>query len=386
MTHNKTYFSLLLKHLPRRQFREIVERHQGDKSSKGFTCWDQFIGMLFGQLSNCGSLRDTVTQYNTFDHIHYHLGSRDIARSTLSDANKSRPAAIFQDLFEAVLSRAQTLLPVQQVDEMVKVIDATEIALPQSLRCDFPRQKQQAGLKIHTIFCLDQQIPQEVIVKPGLSSDLTVAKQEIEIEKGKVYVFDRAYCQHEWWAKIEARQAKFVTRPRKGVKLNFVRNHSHPQAPDILEDQVIRLNQRLSHSRKNPYQKELRVVIVKDEQGKPFKLITNDFDSSAERISELYRKRWQIEIFFKWIKQNLKIKKFFGRCENAMKTQIYIAMIAYLLLRLTHSALPIKHKFIEFVRILKAQIMSRGDCLKAFKRIKPKPKRPSNQITMGFCA
>ncbi len=381
MAHNNTLFSLLLKFLPRRKFAEIVSKHEGDKGNRGFTCWDQFIGMLYGQINSCKSLRDTVTQFNTFDQRFYHLGTRDIPRSTLSDANSNRSSDIFKELFESVLVGVRKILPISEVDEMVKIVDTTRIALPQSLRPIYPGEKDTSALKVHTRFCLSCGIPDEIICKSVLSRDLMIARDNMTIEEGVTYVFDRAYYDFRWWHKIDSVGAKFITRLKSHTKLNFVRHYSKCNENNIIEDRVGKLSKRLSRSGRNPYEKEVREIIIKDKKGKPFRIITNDFESSAHRISELYRKRWQIEVFFKWIKQNLKIKKLFGRSENAIKIQLYIAMITFLLLRLAHSALPTSRSFIEFVRIIKAQLLIAHEgaslfCKKTRKRKSKLPPKP----------
>ena len=190
------------------------------------------------------------------------------------------------------------------------------------------------------------------MITPALTSDIIVARNEIELESSITYVFDRGYYNFEWWAEINNVGSYFITRLKKHTKPKYLGDHSTPEkGSDILEDHVIQLNQRMKSSRRNPYQKKLRRIITKDGEGNTVQLITNDFESSAQEIGDKYRSRWQIELFFKWIKQNLKIKRFYGLSANAIKTQVYIAMIGFLLMKLMHGVFDFGKAFTSFVKL-----------------------------------
>ena len=380
MSQHNTLFSKMLRLIDRRCFKRIVKRYEGDRKVRTLACWDQFVFMLFGQLNGCMSGREALTSFNSFEEKLYHLGSKGLAKSTLNDANAKRDSRIFEDLFQKLLSTYREQFSKTDTHTMLTAIDSTEIMLPTSSRQDFLGKKGKSTLKIHTVYCMDDGIPEDAIISAGRVSDIVVAKRDIQIEAGRIYVYDRGYYDFQWWADIDKKGAYFVTRLKKNAKPTFEKEHTRPASKMILSDHVIRLNQRLASSRQNPYQKALRRVIAKDDEGKEIQLVTNDFESSAEEIAARYKSRWQIELFFKWIKQNLKIKRFYGKSPNAIRTQIYIAMISYLLLKMFREKNLVSRSFIEFTRIIRRHLMSAyQDWWKPFEPPQKRKRKNNNQ-------
>ena len=246
---------------------------------------------------------------------------------------------------------------------MIKALDATQILLPNALKTEFPAPNNKCGLKIHTMFCLKDNIPEQAIITDAKLSDIIAAKKNVTFLSGVTYVFDRGYYDFGWWNLINKSGAYFVTRLKKHTKPTFKRAHSCIFSKNVISDHVVRLERCMSGGRKNPYQQELRRVVAKNNEGKEIQIITNDFTSTADEIAAKYSQRWQIELFFKWLKQNLKIKKFYGKSSNAIKTQVYIALIAYVLLKLLYESVVTGFDFRTFVNIIKARLLSRMENL-----------------------
>ena len=338
--YSMTRFSELMKGLPRGQFERAVKTFGSDKHSKGFRSWDQLLAMIYGQLSGHQSLREIEAGFNSQAAHHYHLGSREIKRSTLADANNKRSSELFSSLCNQLFDQTHRKLK-QELKTLLYLIDSTPIPL-KGLGYDewtmANRNDRTRGFKVHMMLASQQAVPVYQQITPPNVNDIEMGR-EIPLKSGATYVFDKGYCDYNWWYRIEQTGAFFVTRLKKNAGLEVVKSLSLQKTDESLvqEDTVIRFKNRRpgGHRINHYYGTSLRrVILARPGKSKPLVLVTNDFGRCAEEIGDLYRQRWEIELFFKWIKQNLKIKKFLGRSENAVKIQIYIALIAYLLVQL----------------------------------------------------
>jgi len=335
-------FGLLMKGLPRGMFDRIVSELGADKYSKGFRCWDQLVAMLYAQWAGATSLRDVVVGFNSQELHHYHLGTREVRRSTLADANSQRNVAVFARTAEALMGLAHRQLR-QEGRELLYLLDSSSLTLSGpgfDAWTKGNRTRNTQGLKLHVLYEAREQIPcRHSITAPNVND--VAEGMKLPIEKDAIYVFDKGYYHYGWWADINARGARFVTRFKHNAGLTAL--ESLPIAAEavgtILEDQVVQFRHKNPGGHRNNYTQSLRrVVVARPDHPTPLVLATNDMDASALTIARRYKDRWQIELFFKWIKQHLKIKRFLGQSENAVHTQILTALIAYLLLALYKQA------------------------------------------------
>lgn len=330
--------SQLLKGIPRLTFDSLVEKHQADKHCKGFSSWNHLVSMIYAQLSGARSLREMEVGFNEQLNHHYHLGAEPLKRSTMSDANSSRDCQVFADLCDAMLSSSHRKLR-QEVRKNLYAIDSTPIPL-KGLGHEWAKERgtfRVQGLSVHMMISLTEKAPVQTKITDANVNDITAAKQMIEPEQGATYVFDKGYYDYNWWHKIHSHGAFFVTRLKKNACVEVVRQRKiEPRSEGvILEDAVISFTTERSGGpdRKNAYHGKTlrRITVARPDKKTPIVLVTNDRKRHASQIADLYIQRWQIELFFKWLKQNLKLKSFLGRSENAVRIQIYCAIIAYIL-------------------------------------------------------
>lgn len=350
MRFSASIFSQLLQPIDRRRFAQIAADHDGDRYDKSFKSWDHFLALCFVQLSGATSLRETVSRFNAQRRHHYHLGADKLARSTLSDANARRPWQVFAELFELVAQKAQSRLR-REGKEMVRLIDSTPIPLSEACAwaCSNGRIR---GLKMHVVYDPHADRPTRVEVSPANVNDVNIGRKTA-LEAGATYVFDKGYCDFEWWEKIHATKAKFVTRPKAMSHFRTLRIRPPGQTQGdgftVLEDAEVALQGKRAHRLGMP----LRMVRVARDNGTAFDILSNDMESSAHDIALLYKTRWQIELLFRWIKQHLRLRGFLGRNENAVRVQAFAAMIAFLLLRIAaaaHRSILAPLRFAELVR------------------------------------
>jgi len=317
MAHCSTLMGQLLQLIPRHVFNHLVDSHawQGPDPRK-FTYWSHLGAMLFGQWSGRKSLRDVVLSINRQAHKLYHLGLSKVRRATLSDANKLRPAVIFEKTYYKLYERLSAELePQPQKAPPIKIIDATTIDLCAAV---FPWAKfrtRKGAIKLHTV--LTGLLPQCVLVTDGKTHDRQAIK-DLRFQPGDLLIFDRAYLDYAWLYQLHQGRAWFVTRLKSNSCDKIIEKQT--ASGPILADQIICLG---SPKGQASYPEPLRRVHYRDpETGKEYVFLTNRQDLSALEVAELYRRRWQIELFFKWIKQNLKIKAFYGTSKNAVLIQI----------------------------------------------------------------
>jgi len=332
-------FHQLMKALPRGSFEQLVERHQADKHNKGFSCWQQLVAMVYAQISGAQSLRQTEAGFNSAVAHHYHLGCDEIHRSTLSQANGKRKADVFADTLRVLMSQADRVLR-RDCEQMLYLLDSTSITLkgPGFDEWTAPtRTRNTQGMKLHMLLNAPQQTPAQVSMSVANVNDIDEGRK-LAIAPGALYVFDKGYCDYAWWHAIAQSGAQFVTRFKYNAALivDQVRPIEPAFSETVLADEIVRFRHKQPRGKKrNPYEAPLRrITIARPDKDRPLVLATNDLDSPAQVIGERYKDRWQIELFFKWIKQHLNIKRFLGRSENAVRIQILTALIAYLLLAL----------------------------------------------------
>jgi IS4 transposase len=383
MRHQNSVFHSMLKYLPWDCVERSVEKHGADDLSRKLDTKRHLIGLLYGQLSGATSLREIVTGMASHQTRLYHLGAAPVKRSTLSDANAQRPWQVFGDVFAALLKQAHRGLQRSTADA-VRLIDSTTIPLS-SLSADWATFSTEVfGIKAHIVYDPQTEQPIYFAVTKSKVNDITAAKS-MPIEPGATYVYDLGYYDYGWWAALDDAGCRFVTRLKKNTPLTVVRENRVPQHGNILSDRIGHLPQRLARSRSNPLQvpvRELRVIL---ESGKALRIVTNDLDAPAAEIADLYKQRWQIELFFRWVKQTLRITHFLGTSENAVRIQIAVALIAFLLLRLAQAAQKAVPRPLDFVRLVRANLMQRRRVDQLLEPPPPISVNP-NQFSLGLCS
>src|SRR5882762_7348023 len=350
MNAGKSIFSQLMDFLPSPEFRQCVERYRGDYKLKSFSCWDQFLCMAFAQLTYRESLRDIEACLRAHQNKLYHLGIRGrVSRNTLANANAVRDWRIYSDFAHLLISQARELyrnddfsLALQQT---VYALDATTIDLCLSLFPWARFRKRKGAVKLHTLLDLRGNIPSIIVITHGKVHDVNILDQLV-FEPGATYVMDRGYLDFKRLYKITLASAFFVTRARSNFV--FKRLYSLPvdKSTGVLSDQIITLS---SFYPSKGYPDKLRRIRFHDvKNNKRLVFLTNNFSLSSPVIAELYRCRWQVELFFKWIKQHLRIKAFYGTTENALKTQIWIAISVYVLVAIVKKRLNLDGTLYRF--------------------------------------
>ena len=354
MQHQNTVYHGLLKVLPRWRFDRLVEAHRGSYQDRRLSFWSQFVALVYGQLSGAQSLRELVTGLGSHGNLFYHLGLQEVRRSTLSDANRDRPSGLFAAVFDLLLAKIGGSEG-GEAQKLVRLIDATSLPLNETL-CGWARVSTgYAGAKLHLVYDPNAACPTYFSITPARVNDIVEAKK-LPILPGATYVFDKGYYDFSWWAALDQAKCRFVTRIKANSPARLVKA-SPVEDASIQSDRLIRLNERMAKSRKNPIGKILREITVTLDNGTCVQLLTNDLKTPASEIADLYKTRWQIELFFKWVKQNLRIKKFFGTSENAVRLQIITALIAFLLIRIAHQATMASCSFQEMARLIRANLM-----------------------------
>jgi putative transposase len=338
-------FQQVLKALPRGAFDQIVQRHQGNKHVKRFMCWDHLVAMLYVQLADARSLRQLGAGLNMQPRYHYHLNIGMVARSTLADANSKRSPLMFAELLQLLIAQAGRGMRAQR-EELLYLIDASTVDLP-ARGCKELRGHASAhgnhGVKLHLLLQANDSLPAAASITPANVNDITEGRK-FAIEAGATYVFDKGYCHYNWWHGIDQQGARWVTRFKRDAVLNVVSERPlEPHAPDILRDTIVAFALRTPRGgHRNLYSTPLRRIEVARPDAAPLVLATNDLTSPAQEIAQLYKQRWQIELFFKWIKQHLQIRHFVGANENAVRIQLLVALIAYVLVSMLKTATQFK--------------------------------------------
>jgi len=381
MPHHNSVFHSVLKHLPWSEFDRLVAVHGADRGVRHLSTKSQLVALVYAQLAGASSLREIVTGLQSHAGRLYHLGAEPAKRSTLADANALRPAAVFAELLALMAARAERGVR-RSLAETTYLIDSTGLRLS-GLSAGWARfSAKVCGAKLHVVYDTDADRPIYAAVTPARVNDITVA-QAMPIEPGATYVCDLGYYDYAWWAKLDAAQCRIVTRFRSSTPLAVVAELPVPEGGPILSDRIGRLPARQAKSRRNPFTDPVREVRVETETGKVLRILCNDLDASAQEIADLYKRRWAIELFFRWVKQTLKIAKFLGTSENAVRIQIAVALIAFLLLRLAQAAQKHVRSPLAFARLVRANLMHRR---RIDRLLQPEPmKCPNpNQLTLQW--
>jgi hypothetical protein len=362
MNKGSYVFAQITALISHKQFQTIVSRHNGDYKVKDFTCWKQFLCMAFGQLTHRESLSDTLICLRANADKLYHLGIGEIvAKSTLSKANENRSYRIYEDLAILLIAEAKLLYLGEtnlevEIKENVFAIDATTIDLCLSAFYWATFRSTKAGIKLHTQLDLKTAIPEFIFFSTASVNDVN-ALDLITFEANSFYIMDRGYVDYKRLYTISLCQAFFVTRAKDNM--DYRRLYSHPVHSDtgIIYDQTIMLN---GHYAKKNYPAKMRRIKLKDkETGKVLVFLTNNFYLSASDIAQLYKHRWLIELFFKWIKQHLKIKSFWGQSENAVKTQVWIAISVYVIVLIAKKKFMLRQSPYEILQVLSISIFEK---------------------------
>ena len=351
MNHSKYVFSQLTSFLNRSQFNDYVRKYHGDKYVKHFTCWNQLLTLMFGHLSNRESLRDLITIIEAHHQKCYHLGlGKHVTRSDLAKANTNRDYRIFEDFAYYLVSEARRkrATDIFKLDGNVYAFDSTTISLCLDVFWWAKFRKHKGGFKIHTLLDLETQIPAFFHITTASVHD-SQAKKEILVETGAYYIFDRGYNNFKELYRIHRMESFFVVRAKNNLQYKCV-TWRRRLPKGILTDAEIELT--IYKSQKD-YPEHLRLVrFYDDEQQREFMFLTNAMELTALQVADLYKNRWQIELFFKWLKQHLKIKKFWGTSENAVRIQIYSAISVYCLVAIVQHDMLLDRSTYEVLQIL----------------------------------
>lgn len=381
MRHHNSVFHSLLKHVPWSVFDRLVDKHQADHRVRQLTSKNQFLALLFGQLSGAASLREIEAGLMSHSARLYHVGACPVARSTLADANAKRPAGLYGELF-AHMATVASRSTRRQLADATRILDATRVQLSSLSSGWVDTVKGARAIKLHIVFDPRVDAPLAATFTGQRINDITPAKA-MPIEPGMTYVFDLAYYDFAWWAELDAKGCRFVSRLKSHTHLEVTAEQPVSEGGSILSDRIGLLPQRMARSRRNPFADPVREITVRIATGKLIRLLTNDLDAPAEEIADLYKERWQIELFFKWIKQNLKIRHFLGASENAVRIQVFVALIAYLLLRAAQATQKTVRQPLAFARLVRLNIMHRRS-IDALKNSPPQPKQDDRQMSLSL--
>jgi hypothetical protein len=351
-------FSQLMRSFSKYEFDKCVSKYSGNKGVRRFTCWNQFLALAFGQLSYRESLSDIVLCLNSLQATLYHLGFKTrLSKSTFSDANNSRDWRIYADFSHYLMTRIHQKISFsdalkKEYDFSIFALDSSLIRLCLNVFFWAKYRQTKSAVKIHTLLDVQSSIPYYFRITDGLVGDMSILKQ-LAFIPGAFYVMDRGYNDFNQLYRIHTSRAFFVLRAKS--PLRFKRMYSNPKKENILVDQIGKFT---VYSSKMAYPEKIRCIKSFDPESKSkIVLLTNNFEIEATDIAEFYRKRWQVELFFKWIKQHLKIKTFWGFSENAVKTQIYSALSVYLIVALLKYNLDIQQNLFEILQILSVSLL-----------------------------
>jgi IS4 transposase len=359
-----------------------VEEHGADARVRRLSTKGQFVALLYGQLSGAFSLREIVTGLSSHTARLYHLGAEPVRRSTFSDANTQRPVAVFTDLLAMMMKQAHRGLR-RKLAETTYLIDATSARLNERSAGWARFSAGVCGAKVHVIYDADADRPIYAAVSAANVNDITAARQ-MPIEPGATYVFDLGFYDYAWWAELDAVGCRIVTRFKSNTPIEVVEELVVAQHSGILSDRIGFLPARQAKSRRNPMRDAVREVRVTTDAGKVLRILSNDLDASAQEIADLYRRRWAIELFFRWVKQTLKITRFVGTSENAVRIQIAVALIAFLLLRLAQATQKAIPSPIVFARLVRANLMHRR-AIDNLLHPSPHIVQDQRQMSLGIC-
>lgn len=386
MNQGKYVFSQLIGLISYKQFQTIVNRHFGDYKVRDFSCWKQYLCMAFGQLTHRESITDTIICLKANANKTYHLGIGEVvAVSSITRANESRSFKIYEELAMLLIAQAKQLYLLEDDLEVtlknnVFAIDSSTIDLCLSSFYWATFRTTKGGIKLHTQLDLKTAIPEFVLFTNATIHDVN-ALDSIRFEANSFYIMDRGYVDYKRLYKISLCGAFFVTRAKDNISYKRLYSNQKDKTKGIIYDQIIKLKK---HYALKDYQEKLRIIKHKDETGKVLVFLTNNFQLSASDIAQLYKHRWKIELFFKWIKQHLKIKSFWGHSENAVKTQIWIAISIYVLIAIAKKKFILKQSLYEIIQILSVSIFDKMPINELFQQVQLQniKAQKDNQLSM----
>lgn len=369
MNQGKYVFSQLTGYLPQRVFDRFVKKHDGNRYVKHFTCWNQLLCMLFGQLTNRESLRDLIVALDAHSGKSYHLGlGKSVTRSNFAKANEVRNSKIFEDFAYHLIAIARELHSSDdfKIKGNIYAFDSSTIDLCLNVFWWAKFRKAKGGIKLHTLYDVNTQIPAFLHITPANVHDVK-AMDELVYETGAHYIFDRAYLDYTRLYKIERCSAYFVVRAKSNTKFRRMYSNKVDKLTGIRCDQIGKLS---GFYTSQEYPEKLRRVKYYDkESNRTFIFLTNNMKVTAEEVALLYKKRWQVELFFKWVKQHLKIKSFWGTSENAVKIQIYCAISAYCLVSIVADKLKLERSTYEILQVLGISLLDKTPINELFMNI-----------------
>lgn len=357
MINCSTIFTQLLEFLPYYQFRSLVGQHQSDFKTQKLTTWNQFVILCYAQATGKDSLREIEAGLKTHSELWHHLGIKTVAKSSIAYANRQRNSIIFEKLFYALLKQCQEMTSARKFsfDNQLYSLDSTTIDLCLGLFDWAKFHHAKGAIKIHVLFDNRLQLPVVVQGTTGLVSDIAKGKKmKFDLPPKSILVFDRGYADYRWWKTLGAKGFFFVTRPKKNMTI-IVSEKFKIADSSILSDDKIWIGDPCSP----PYDKEMRRVRYLDPLRGEYVFITNHFSLSAKEVALVYKERWKIELFFKWIKQNLKIKTFLGTSKNAVMSQVWVVMIYYLLVSYIKFQTRYPGSLLKLTWLLKETLLTR---------------------------
>ncbi len=381
--HHNSVFHGVLKHVPWATLDRLVEEHESGRDPRNLQARAHLVAMLYAQLSGSRSLRDIETSLKSQAAKLYHVGGAPVSKSALATANATRPCETFAGLLAALMAQLQRGYR-RKIGDCVRLIDSTGVRLSALSGAWATFSAGVCGAKAHVVYDPDADQPLYLMVTAANVNDIVAAKQ-MPIEAGATYVFDLGYYDYAWWASLHEAACRIVTRLKANTPFTVVEERPVKSGSAVLSDRVGHLPKRLAASRKNPMAGLVREVRVRIETGKILRIFTNDLTASAQEIADLYKRRWAIELFFRWVKQTLRIGHFLGTSENAVRTQIIVALIAFVLLRLAHEANGSVESPLAFARLIRANLMERrliGELLQRPSLLRTEPR----QATFAFDA
>lgn len=371
MAHNNTLFSHILKLVPRHEFEFLAKQHHSGRKFRSASRWSQFVALMMAQLSGRNSLRDVILNLSAQTHKLYHLGSCPLTRSNLSRINEKKPYSLYEALFGKLLMRCQKMAPRHRFRFKNKLysLDASTIDLCLSVFPWANFRKTKSAIKLHVGLDHEGYLPAFVSITDGKTSDIK-AGRTLSFPKGSIVACDRGYTDYTWYKQLTDKGIFFVSRLKSNAKYTVVKRRKVSRKQGLSSDQTIQFVA-LKAQKDCPI--PLRRIGYRDpETGKHYVFLTNHFSLSAKTIADIYKQRWQIELFFKWIKQNLKIKTFIGTTKNAVMTQIWIAMCTYLLLAFIKFESKTKKSMHQIIRLLQLTLFEKRK-LKALLLDEPVP-------------
>lgn len=367
MSHHNTVFSQLLKLVQRHEFESLANQHHSGRAFRTATRWSQFVTMLMAQLSGRNSLRDIIENMSAQSHRLYHLGCSKLSRSNLSRMNNDKPYQLYEALFGKLLSRCQTVAPRHsfRFKNPLYSLDASTIDLCLEMFpwADFRSTK--GAVKLHVGLNHSGYLPEFISISEGKSHDVTIGRL-LQFPKGSIVAMDKGYNDYSWYKQLSDKGIFFVTRLKTNAKYCVIADRSIPKNKGVLSDQSIEFTGAIA-AKKCPAPMRL-ISYIDPETFKHYRFLTNNFALAAKTIADIYKSRWQVELFFKWIKQNLKIKSFVGTSKNAVMTQIWIAMCVYLMIAFLKFQSQLDASFQQMLRLLQLNLFEKRDLMALLRR------------------